>query len=225
MSATVRPTTRRRIEPMLVLGLVLVAVGVVLMLDRAGIVDAGSLAAAGWPLVFVGIGLWWLYEGNRVAAGVAVAVGGLLLLITNDVLDTSLGHLILPIVLIGVGLGALDGGARMRRAVATGAETSGGHGVRWAQSPTATAVFGDARITVADHGADRAAVTAISVFGDVEVAVPAGWRVVDRTTALFGTVRIPTNQPTYAEAPVVELHGLAVFGDAKVRYLDDARSE
>jgi len=53
--------------------------------------------------------------------------------------------------------------------------------------------------------------------------VPAGWRVVDRTTTLFGDVRIPKDQPDYAEAPVVELHGVAIFGDAKVRYLDDTQ--
>lgn len=229
MSTTTRPARRRRIEPTLVLGLLLVAAGVLLALDRTGALDAGALAADWWPLAFVGLGLWWLYEGNRVAAGVAIAVGGLVLLIVHDVVDASLGNLILPIVLVGIGVGTLSGGARMRRAVAEGRGASDGASSgadeQWQQAPAATAVFGDARITVADRGADHAAVTAISVFGGVEVTVPAGWRVTDRATALFGTVRIPKDQPTYAEAPVVELHGLAIFGDTKVRYLDDARSE
>jgi hypothetical protein len=86
----------------------------------------------------------------------------------------------------------------------------------------ATAVFGDARLVVSDSdpGLDRATVTALSVFGDVKIDVPAGWRVENRATAILGDVKVPRDQPTYAEAPVVELHGLVLFGDAKVRYLD-----
>ncbi|GGI03617.1 LiaF transmembrane domain-containing protein [Egicoccus halophilus] len=222
-----------RVQPTLVLGLLLIAAGGVLLLDRMGHLDAWALVADWWPVSLIGLGLWWLLvDRARIAGGVTIVVGALVLAMVRGVVDLSLANLIAPIVLAGIGIGALSSGARLRRAVAVPAGGPASTSVptaqeRWQRAPTATAVFGDARIAIGDvDGADHAVVTAVSVFGDVEVAVPAGWRVVDRTTALLGTVRIPRDQPTYAEAPVVELHGLAIFGDAKVRYLDDdPRSE
>ncbi|MFA9432204.1 LiaI-LiaF-like domain-containing protein [Egicoccus sp. AB-alg2] len=210
----------RLLDPTVLFGLALIVAGLLLLLDRLEVLDAGRLAADWWPLVIVGIGVWWLFADSRLAGLAAIAVGVVLLGVVHDVVEGNVGNLIFPAVLVLIGAGALTAGARMRRAM-RGLPAPDGS---WTQAPTAMAVFGDARLSVADDGTDHAAVTAISVFGDVEVAVPAGWRVVDRTTALLGTVRIPQAQPTYAEAPVVELHGLAIFGDAKVRYLDDPRS-
>ena len=206
-------------DPTVQLGAVLIVVGSLLLLDRIDVLDAGTLTREWWPLVLVVAGVWWLASGSAFSGLVAIGAGLVLLAVVHDLVDASIGNLVFPTILIVVGASTLTAGARLRRSLRdlpTPADA-------WSESAIATAVFGDARVSVADDGADRAAVTAISVFGDVEVSVPAGWRVVDRTTALFGDVRIPKDQPDYAEAPVVELHGVAIFGDARVRYLDDTQ--
>ena len=211
-----------RLDPSLGFGLLLIMIGGLLLFDRAGVLDAGAVAAAWWPLLFVGAGLWMALTTSRLAGVLFVAVGVLVLAASHELVEADVLGLIWPAVLVTVGTGILLAGARMRGLSATwtaATERGARHG-----PPTATAVFGDARLNLADDGSDRTAVTALAVFGDVLVSVPAGWRVVDRTTTLFGEVRIPRDQPTYPEAPVVEIHGMTLFGDTRVRYLDTAGS-
>lgn len=218
-SPTRRSTRRARSTPTVVLGLLLIAVGLLLLLDRTEVLDAGIVAGDWWPLALVALGLWWLSTSNRLTGALAVAIGVLLLAAIHDVVEADLVGLVFPVVLVTIGTGALTAGARMRRV--TRDQPLRSEAAAWSHTPTATAVFGDAKVSVADDGGARAAVSVMAVFGDVQISVPAGWRVVDRTTAMFGSVRVPRDQPTYAEAPVVELHGMAIFGDARVRYLDE----
>lgn len=164
--------------------------------------------------------------------GATVALVGLLLLAnTQDVLDVDLGRLLFPGLIVVLGVAFLTAGARVRagrdvhgdplRISTRTVDSDGG----WSPDDlSATAVFGDTRLVVSDggphHELDRITVTAISVFGDVKIDVPAGWRVENHTTAVAGDVTVPLDQPTYAESPVVEVHGLVLFGDTTVHYLD-----
>jgi hypothetical protein len=222
------PTTERRPGPLaglsssVALGLLLIGLGVLLLLDRTDVLDAGALAADWWPLLIVAVGSWMVLTSSRLAGALAIAVGLLALGAIHEVVEADLVGLIWPAILIAIGGGAVTAGARIRGAT-RGRSSTTPVGPR-AALPTATAVFGDARVTVSDDGSERMAVTAISVFGDVVASVPAGWRVVDRTTTLLGDITIPGSQPSYAEAPVVEVHGLALFGDIRVRYLDEVGS-
>lgn len=214
-------TNRSRLNSSVALGLLLILVGGVLLLDRGGLVDAGALASDWWPLLFVAAGLWMTLTTSRLAGALLVAIGLLVLTAAHDLVEADVLGLIWPAILVAIGAGILVAGARMRGLTGTwtAADRAGWHG-----PPTATAVFGDARLNLADDGSDRTAVTTLAVFGDVLVSVPAGWRVVDRTTTLFGEIKIPHDQPTYPEAPVVEIHGMTLFGDTRVRYLDAAGS-
>jgi hypothetical protein len=211
----------RGASPTVPLGAALVAAGTILLLDRAELLDADAVLSDWWPLALVAAGAWWLVAGSRLAGVVTMVVGVLVLATTLDLVDASVAELIFPVLLVALGGAALSAGARTRAAAHRPARTTASGGrQQWQEAATAVAVFGDARLSVADDGspAELTAVTAVSVFGDVEVDVPHGWRIVDRTTSLLGTVRVPHDQPAAADAPVVELHGLTVFGDATVRY-------
>ncbi|HSK24066.1 MAG TPA: DUF5668 domain-containing protein [Egicoccus sp.] len=215
-------TSRSRLNSSVALGLLLIVVGAVLLLDRGDVVDAGALASDWWPLLLVGAGLWMTLTTSRLAGALLVAVGLLVLAAEHDLVEADVLGLIWPAILVAIGAGILVAGARMRGL--TGTWSAAADRGTWHGPPTATAVFGDARLNLADDGSDRTAVTTLAVFGDVLVSVPAGWRVVDRTTTLFGEIKIPRDQPTYPEAPVVEIHGMTLFGDTRVRYLDAAGS-
>jgi hypothetical protein len=210
-------------------GVALIAVGVLLLLGQLDVLDPARVAAEWWPLLVIGAGLWWLFTRAWLTGAFALGAGLLLLGITLGVLDAGLGNLIFPLFLLLVGLLLLTSGVRLRRATAVAGDTTARHGPAAQRPaghvdrrPSATAVFGDARLRLYDDGDDPEALVAsvTSVFGDVHVQVPAGWRVRNRTSALFGDVKIPRDQPTYPEAPVAELHGLVLFGDLKVRYED-----
>jgi hypothetical protein len=227
-----RTSPRAELSGAVQAGLALIAVGALLLADNLGWLDAGALLRDWWPVLVILAGISWLVTGSRWIGSTAILIGLLLLANLHGLIDADIGNLIFPSLLVLLGVTLLNASAKVRTARgADGAPLhfatirSGGGDRGWDPGDlAATAVFGDARLVVSDggpdHELDRVTVTALSVFGDVRVEVPAGWRVEDHTTAVFGDVKVPRDQPTYAEAPVVELHGLVLFGDAKVRYLD-----
>ena len=213
------------------LGLALIVVGVLLTLDNLAVLDAAELLAGWWPVAVMVAGVWWLLTGSPLTGLIVTVIGLLLLATTQDVVEADVGSLIFPVLLVIVGGGLLQAGWRVRTArITVGTASSVGAGRAGAKASdavgesqrSATAVFGDARIAVYDDGADhrRVLVTATSVFGDVKIEVPPGWRVIDRVGRVFGDVSVPRDQPDDTEAPVVEVYGLVVFGDVTVRASD-----
>lgn len=204
------------IDGALPFGLALIVLGVLLALDNLEVVDAGTLLAGWWPLAVLAAGVWWLATGAPVLGVLAVLASGLLLTSTLELVDVPFGRLVVPGLLVVVGGGLLQAGLRIRSARLEVAESGAAAG------PAATAVFGDARLVIGEGGADpgRVVATATAVLGDVSVELPAGWRIEDRITRLLGDVTLPSTQPTSPGSPVVELHGVVLFGDVQVRYVD-----
>jgi hypothetical protein len=211
---------RRELRDGVTFGVVLIAAGVVLLLHRADVIEADTLFADWWPMLIVLGGVWWLLERAWAFGAVAIVLGLLALGDLRGIVDVPVGRLVLPALLLAAGVSLIAAGARLRRARPRGRTIAA---VTDGVLPTGIAVFGDAHLTVPDDDVGSATVTTLSVFGDVHVEVPAGWRVRDRASAVFGSVRVPTDQPPYPEAPVVELHGFALFGDVTARYTDAPR--
>lgn len=206
-------------------GLGLIVLGVLLALDNLALLDAGALLAGWWPVAVLAAGLWWLLTGSVVLGGVAIAVAGLLLAATQGLVEVPLSRLVLPGVLMVLGGGLLQAGRGVRAArleVADAAAASSLAAAPAVAGPAATAVFGDARLVIGAHGDDprRVVVTATSVFGDVVVEVPAGWRIEDRITRILGEVTLPRSQPASPASPVAIVHGVVLLGDVRVRYVD-----
>jgi len=55
-----------------------------------------------------------------------------------------------------------------------------------------------------------------TLYGGIDVKVPAHWRIESSTKAINGGVDVPSTPPD-ADAPVLSLDGLAVFGGVSVR--------
>jgi hypothetical protein len=229
-SRRTRGDSRRLLNGSVQAGLALIVIGGALLADNLGWLDAGALLRGWWPALVILAGISWAVSGSRGVGLAAILIGGLLLANVQGVIDADIGRLVFPSILVLIGVALLNASAKVRSArgadgnpLRFAAVRSDAGGPGWpAGDLAATAVFGDSRLVVSDGDVelDRATVTALSIFGEIKVDVPAGWRVEDHTTAIFGDVKVPRDQPTYAEAPVVELHGLVLFGDAKVRYLD-----
>lgn len=214
---------RGRVDGAVAVGLGLIVLGALLALDNLDVVDTAALLAGWWPVALVVAGAWWAIGGSWVTGSFVAAVGVLMLGITQDVVDAGLGNLVFPAFLLIVGGALLQAGMRVRAArLSLEALPRGFGGDGDPEGPAATALFGDARLVVTDDGTDRdrVVVSGTAVFGDVRIEVPAGWRVEDRTSRVFGDVHVPVNQPDYPESPTVELHGVVVFGDLSVDYLD-----
>jgi predicted membrane protein len=111
--------------PRLVLGLGVALFGVVLMLDRLGMVDAGSVLRL-WPLILIAIGLQQFFNPRETRTGralpvngiVLMAIGGILLLNSFGVLRVSIWELFWPAVLIALGVRLMTRPAMRGRVVA-----------------------------------------------------------------------------------------------------------
>ena len=91
------------------LGLSVVALGVLFLLGSAGVLDAGRAIDRWWPLVIVAAGIFTLAERPpALLRGIVLtAIGGVLLLFTTDAVDQDAWDNVWPAAIIAAGLAIL----------------------------------------------------------------------------------------------------------------------
>lgn len=218
----------------ILLGLVVLTVGVLVLLDAAGELDAGKAIDDWWPLVIVAIGVFQLMEGRPSIVGplILIAIGGALLLATADALDAS-GDYVWAILLIAAGLLILS--HWRGRPVRTGADPSevirasgifGGPKVASSslsfRGASLTAIFGGVTLDLrnAKPAPGGAAVNATSVLGGIEVLVPHGWRIDLNGTPILGGIEDKTDhtETLPGDAPLLEIDALTILGGFEVKH-------
>lgn len=223
-------------------GALLVAVGVIFLLDERGIMDAEGIFIW-WPVIPIAFGLFKLLmpaaSGGRVFGGLLL-LGGLLFLGQSAGFYEVDGDLIFPGILV------LLGGAIIWRGLGwTGVgdkdastDPSSTHSLfafwsgiqRRVTSNTyrggdATAIMGGIEIDL--HGArtpagQPAIIDVFVMWGGIEVKVPADWNVVFEGTAIMGAYE-DTRSQTPAEnelrpgAPNLILRGLVLMGGLELK--------
>ncbi len=215
-----------------VIGIGFVALGTLLLLDRAGVLDAGGVIADWWPAVFlVAAALELIARPRRpIGATVFAVIGVLLLGGTTGLLTTSVWAIVWPVGFIALGLWLLlrrtptgrgwpDGSAddvvdatvlfSGRRIVSTAHAFRGG---------SATAVFGGIEIDLTGAEIEGTAeLEAVALFGGVDIQVPAGWRVLVDGPAIFGGHENNVPAPGDPDAPVLRVAATAIFGGIEVK--------
>jgi hypothetical protein len=213
-------------------GTIFIVIGVLLLLDRAGAVDAWDLIGEWWPLALVvgGAAQAVTRPRNLVGGAILVAIGGVLLLWTLD--RANVMTVLWPALLIGLGLWLLT-----RRPSAGGHVPGVEHvwqsdeeivlvfsdrSIRAAARPyrgqAITTVFGDLDLDLRDVTIEgRVTMPVTTIFGDVELVVPDGWRVSVSGPEILGDVDadLPAHLP--ASAPELHLQVVCIFGDIVVR--------
>jgi predicted membrane protein len=220
-------------------GSVVLAVGVILLLNQQGIVDAAQIFPFFWPVVFLAGGLLSLTRstasGGRVWGGILTAAGILLFLDRLGYARFSF-HALWPLVLIGVGITlvwrTLEGNAPVSSgpvpdanlvnqfaAFGGGELKSDAKDFRGGEVLT---VFGgyqvDLRKAAIAHS--PAVLHANAMFGGIEIRVPRSWRVVLDGLPLLGGYSDETEHPeVQGGVPVPELvvKGFASFGGVVVK--------
>jgi hypothetical protein len=219
----------------LLLGLVVVALGVLFLLDSAGTLDAGETIDDFWPLLLVAAGLLTLAERppSLVRGSLLTGLGVLLLLFTTDLLQQSAWDYVWPALIIGVGLlivarwagRTIPGGASEEDVIRTTAVFGGPKLVSTAQhlqGAWLTAIFGGVTLDLrgARPAPEGASVNATVAFGGVDILVPKGWRISVRSTPIFGGVEDKTDQsePPAPDAPTLHIDALTVFGGVDIKH-------
>lgn len=223
-----------RFTPQLLVGLIVIAVGVLFTLDNLGITDAEQYLRY-WPAGLIAIGLLKLAQSRD---GMGGAFGGFifalsgtwLLLEQTEVVRLSFWDL-WPVLLVMFG-GYLVwqgySGRHLRAAsgdsnsVVSGLAVLGGvargNNSRAFRGGNLTAVMGGCELDLrqaAIHG--EAALDVFAMWGGIEIRVPEDWTVVGRVTPLLGGFDDKTRPPQGASAHRLVIRGFAIMGGIEVK--------
>lgn len=209
-------------------GLLIVSVGTVLLLDNAGVLDAGEIFGTWWPAIVLLAGILTFAANPRhwPVALIITAVGLAFLLSNLDIID--LGNVIIPaaiiliglLVLFGRGLGAkTEAGDRVNSFnVFSGSEIAS-HSKEF-RGGNISAVFGGAEVDLRDTlPAPGAELDVFAAFGGVDITVPQGWNVVTRGLPLFGAIENATaKESVSADAPTLAVNATVLFGGLEIKH-------
>lgn len=223
-----------------ILGAAIIAVGVLLLLDNLGIIQAQNLWDY-WPVVLIVLGLARLTNSASASSlvwGGAITAAGALLLLNNLHLFPFSFHMLWPLLIIAFGASMLIRAAEAHRYIGAppGGVTCNGPSFNvWSvfggverrietddfQAAYISAVFGGVKLDLrrAQIKQGRAIIDVNAAFGGVEMMVPENWSVVVEATGVFGGVEDKTRPPLQVPGqpnPVLVVTGAAVFGGVSV---------
>jgi len=223
-----------------VLGLLVIAMGLLFLLDNLGFVDMHR-AFSFWPMLFVIVGTVKLCDtrtqgGTLLGAGM-VGIGILLMLDRMDIIDFS-WRTIWPLVLIGLGGFLVAKAVRSKRAIEHGVAMVDGASVGAGEVVDVTAILGayERRVTTQDfrggeitavmggceldmRGASIQGEAVINVFafwGGVTIKCPPDWNVVLQGNPILGGFEEKTIAPPDNVKRLV-IRGYAIMGGVEIR--------
>jgi hypothetical protein len=221
---------QRTLTSQLLLGALIVLVGVVLLTETTGLVDTAFLVEY-IPSLFVVLGVYALVRsGFRSIFGplVVIVIAGVWQLTTLGVVEGADVVDFWPVFVILFGLSLVLSQFRSPPATAGSSHVTGfgifGGSERRVTTQTftggnLTAIFGGTGLDLREAGiAQRPAhVSAIALFGGVEVTVPEEWNVEMDVLPLFGGAsdERTRSERTHEETDLV-VTGLAAFGGVEV---------
>ncbi|MBF0686167.1 MAG: hypothetical protein IR158_00160 [Cellulomonas sp.] len=217
----------RRSYGQVLVGVLVVLAGVVLLLERTGVVeiDLGTVLATLWPLLVVLVGVTSLLLVPRAWFGPAVitAAGVVLLLDRLDVLDVSVWDYLWPIAVILIGLGITFGAAaRTERenhitAIAFWWGTERRTRTQQFRSASLTAIMGGIELDLREADIEGSArIDVFTFWGGVDIKVPRTWEVRTTGLPLLGGWENKTELPV-GGGPVLDVRIVAIMAGAEVR--------
>lgn len=211
-------------------GGILVALGVLFLLDTADVLDAGDVIGAWWPILLIGAAALQFFAnpGQRVGPAILALIGLALLVSTTELVDVSVWGLLWPTVIIIVGISLLIGrkpkGAdaheeRVNSFVAFSGKQITSRSQTFEGGSVST-MFGGTEIDLRQAGlAPGAALDVFNAFGGTEVKVPTGWKVIVRGLPLFGGFENATNKDVIPDgAPTLVVNATVLFGGLEVKH-------
>jgi predicted membrane protein len=217
-------------------GLLLIALGVVFLLDRMGRLDFGDLVGRYWPVIFILIGISILLSNNlkNIGSGVFfILFGTFFLLLRLRIFDQAVWRYLWPVAIIAVGLWILFRPAfhpdKKKIPELTGDDLSISQvfsgTARRVESQSfrggkAEVVFGSAEIDLrgAKLANGQATLVLSAVFGSIDVQVPRDWEIVLEGTPVLGSIDSRKSAvPATGKTATLTIKGSAVFGSIEVK--------
>jgi len=216
----------------LIVGLAILAAGLVLTLDRMHLLHAKDFLRF-WPslLVLAGLAMAVQRRGSgRLSGLILAALGVWLQLYFLGWVAAWPGDFFAPIVLLLLGLFLVLGGLRRRAAGALEADSWVNAFAFWTglkrrttspdfRGAELTAIMGgiELDLTQAQIPSGRAEIHVFSMWGGVELKVPKDWRVDIPLLALLGGYDDKTEQTPAPGAPVLVLKGFVLMAGLDIK--------
>jgi len=228
----------------MLIGGLIVAAGLILLLDNLGIVRVYDIWRF-WPVILIIVGVSKALEARTPGGqvwGAFVAVVGLVFFLDNlhiRIFDFEINDIIWPLAIIGFGVFLLIRAVDRKRVLeqATGGTISSDNsdlGI-WAifsgvkrrldvqdfKGGEIVAIFGGVNLDLrhcAING-DRTVIDVNALFGGIDIKVPETWRVVMKGMGIFGGFEDKTVAPRpdpNVKIPELIITGAAIFGGVKV---------
>lgn len=232
--------TRIVLTPRLVVGLCIVALGVILTFDRVGLVAAEHMLRL-WPVVLIVIGAFIVTHnvggGRNINGIVLMAIGGWLLL-TSLVVRVRFWELFWPLILILLGVNLARQAVRRKASPASIDEIDRLSVIAilsGVKRTSASAHFRGGDIVAFMGGGqldlrqaaippgEEAAIDIVAVMGGFEIWVPAGWTVSTPLVPVMGGVEdkrlpaLPTGAAADARPPRLILRGFVLMGGIQIK--------
>ena len=216
-------------------GFVLIALGVLFLLDQSDVLDSGDLIADWWPIVFVVAGFLYLSFSPRhvMVPAVLIIVGLALLARSLDFIPDWVQTIFWPLVLVAIGLWVMFGrdldpsGAQAGNRVNSLVAFFGREVVNESQQfggGSIFTVFGATEVDLrrAQPVPEGAAMDVVVAFGGVDIVVPEGWKVDVKGIPLFGGWSNKTSRDLVsADAPLLSIEALVAFGGLEIGHQPD----
>jgi predicted membrane protein len=227
-------TQEFRLTPQSILGLFVIAAGVLFTLDNLGILYADEYIRF-WPVALIAVGALKLAHSHRGSG----AVAGFILLFTGiwqllEEVTTFRVHLedIWPLLLVFFGGYLVWQGLSTQRASPrvgqTGNDTLSGMAILGAfvrgsnsqafRGADLTAIMGGCEIDLR-HAAinGEATIDVFALWGGIEIRVPDDWTIESRATPLLGAVEDKTRPPKGTSNHRLILRGFVIMGGVEIK--------
>lgn len=228
---------RNGFNAQLVVGLVIIAIGILFILDNLGEVYAWDYLRY-WPALFILIGLAKLFDphANKFWASMFIMAGTLLLLDRLRYIDFNIGDW-WPLFLIALGGTILWGSLRrrQRQSVAAGGSVDNDDSVL-----TITAIMGgfERRVSSKDFRGgnittimggcqldlrqaeikqDEVVIDVVAIFGGIEMTVPDTWTIVVKGVPIMGGISDETRSSQASPTKRLVIQGTVIMGGVEVK--------
>jgi predicted membrane protein len=215
---------RSQTSTKLIIGLFLAVLGILLTADNLNLLDADRYLRL-WPLVLVAAGVVKIVEPGTAIVGIILMLAGASLLAVNlGLLRFSILDL-WPLILIVIGMIMVAGamGITPRDAVPgnvaifssqTISESSADY-----RGGRLTAVLGGHELDLrnADIATSPAVLHIFTMWGGIEIRVPENWDVVSEALPIMGGIEIKTTPAAADPRKQLIIRGLVLMGGVEVR--------
>jgi predicted membrane protein len=223
-----------RLTPQLLLGLLVIAAGVILLLDNLGFAPLSRFLNY-WPAALVAIGLiklWQARDGKGGSfSGLLFTIAGIWLLLEELAVVNIDFQDVWPLILVLLGAyivwqgiagpqrprTAVDGHSTVSAVAILGGVARGSNS-RAFRGGELTAVMGGLEIDLRQASINGEAVIEIfTMWGGIDIRVPEDWSVESRVVPLLGGIEDKTRPPQGAINHRLTLRGFAIMGGVEIK--------